>query len=79
MTDQSLGGERCKDVRLVVMEITCCILPCCPRQPKYEKTCNNCGRRKTNAFFFFLFFLMRDPDVQMLFSLLGVQLYLREG
>ena len=31
---------------------TCCILPCCPRQPKYEKTCNNCKTTKKQKIHF---------------------------
>lgn len=34
----------------LVMGITWCILPCCSRQPKNEKTCNNCKNRMKNAF-----------------------------
>lgn len=39
---EKISEQSRKSCLVVVMEITCCIFLCCPRQPKYEETCNNC-------------------------------------
>lgn len=65
---KALKGRMWRCAAAVVTEITCCILPCCPRQPKYEKTCNNCKNRETNTF------LMEGCDMHALFFLFAAQL-----